>query len=117
MPCDTLVDEYTDNEDFPCKIFANFPNADGAFGECFTTPASAYYICQAQLRLKRVGNPDGKLEARLYRILSGRTCGTNAKPEGTPATAVPLATSESIEMSTVGTGSFAWYEFNFTEEF
>jgi len=87
---------------------AKFPSGApswSAVGQSFQAGASDQKIVRAAFYLDKSGSPTGNLYARLY-AHSG-TFGSSSVPTG-----APLATSEPVDISTVG-GGYALYNFDF----
>jgi hypothetical protein len=81
-------------------------NAEKA--QCFLTPATPlYYLTAAKFYLQKYGSPTGNCYARLYAATAG--CGSTGVPTG-----AVLATSDPVDVATIGAGGFALYTFTFS---
>ena len=77
-----------------------------AYGQAFESLVGGE-LDSAKFYLRRLGSPTGNITARIYAMTG--TYGTNGRPTGSP-----LAESDAIDVTTIGTGSFALQTFQFS---
>jgi len=106
----TLIDSYTTAPNtYPLK--ANHPSAGITISSTSMgfTATQTIKLVEAQFELKEILAPTGNAVARLYAMTG--VLGTNGKPTG-----AALATSQNVDISTVG-AAFTWVSFIFTDEY
>lgn len=96
------------------NTYPNNVNSPSARGQTFETDGGCYKLTSCQFELKKTGNPNGTMKARLYKM-TANDLGDGGKPSNDvfPTITTPLAVSDPVDIAVL-TGVLQWITFTFS---